>query len=409
MVVASAPATSLNRGRDVTTTVLVTAQDFSFKLSRRSVPVGTTRFVVTNAGVLPHDFAIAGRKTSLLKHGARATVIVRFHRARTYAYRSSLPGEAALGMRGVIVVGGPEPPSLPPPPPARCSDSGAGNPTQPFCKIAPAASRLTPGQTVVVLGGAYNETVVVSSSGAGGAPINFVAASGRKVSVIGTATSRAYGFYLNGRNHITIQGFDVTGTGADGILVKSSSNITIRDNHVSHAGRPVRGELATGIRLEGTNDSVVARNTVDDNTNYGIYLESGSTRNQIVGNRVFRNARVIERAAAGIGLLSSPGNTVSGNISHDNEDSGIAFLSRSDNSLDRQLRVDRAKDHRQHSVQERDGGHQRGSPLHRRDDRQQHQRRQRDRKPAHTWRHSSRIRLNLRHDDELRPRLSQCA
>ncbi|MFY9581001.1 MAG: right-handed parallel beta-helix repeat-containing protein [Gaiellaceae bacterium] len=320
----------------------MTARDFSFELSRGSVPVGATRFVVTNAGVLPHDFAIAGRKTRLLKHGARATVIVRFHRARTYAYRSSLPGEAALGMRGVIFVGGPEPGPPPPPPPPTlyvdqrnlsCSDGGAGNPKQPFCTIAPAASRLTPGQTVVVLAGAYNETVTVLTSGAGGAPINFVAVPGGKVSVTGAATDHAYGFSVNGRHHVTIQGFDVTGTSADGIVVKSSSNITIRDNHVSYAGRPVRGELATGIRLEGTNDSVVARNTVDDNTNHGIYLESASTGNQIVGNRVFRNARVVERGAAGIGLVSSPGNTVSENISHNNEDSGIAFLLGSDNSL----------------------------------------------------------------------------
>jgi parallel beta-helix repeat protein len=52
-----------------------------------------------------------------------------------------------------------------------------------------------------------------------------------------------------------------------------------------------------------------------------------------VGNRVFGNARAIQRGAAGIQLLSSPANTVSGNISYDNEDSGIGLLLGSNDTL----------------------------------------------------------------------------
>jgi parallel beta-helix repeat protein len=343
--VGSAPTAPATLGGGVITTVLVTAREFSFTLSRRSVPVGTTRFVVTNAGVLAHDFAIAGKKTRLLKPGERATIVVRFHRASHSAYRCSVPDQAALGMRGVLVVGKPEPgrSGQPSPPPPRtlyvdqrspnCSDGGSGTAAQPFCTIAPAASRLTAGQTVLVMSGTYNETVTVSRSGATSARINFVAAPGGNVSVIGAANGRSFGFYVNGHSYVTVQGFSVTGTGADGIVVRNSSNIIIRGNHVSYAGQPAEGKLATGIRLEGATDSIVAGNTVDHNTNYGIYLQSGSTRNQIVGNRVSQNARVIERAAAGIGLFSSPENTVAGNISHDNEDSGIGFLPGSNNSL----------------------------------------------------------------------------
>ena len=52
-----------------------------------------------------------------------------------------------------------------------------------------------------------------------------------------------------------------------------------------------------------------------------------------MGNRVFANARVFERAASGIRLHSSPANTISSNVSHDNEDSGIEFVTGSNNNL----------------------------------------------------------------------------
>jgi parallel beta-helix repeat protein len=340
--VGAAPSTP---GPGVVTTVLVTARDFSFTLSRGSVPVGTTRFVVTNAGVLAHDFAIAGEKTRLLGPGERATIVVRFHKASRFTYRRSDRDQAELGMRGVLVVGKSKPgrsgrPSRPRPATLyvaqrgqSCSNGGSGTAVHPFCTIAPAASRLRAGQTVLVRSGTYKETVRVSRSGTRSAPINFVAAPGGKVSVTGAGNSRSVGFYVSGRNYVTIHGFNVSRTGADGIVVRNSSNVVIRGNRVSYAGRPAEGRLATGIRLKGATDSIVAGNTVDHNTNYGIYLQNGSTRNRIVGNRVSRNARVIERAAAGIALFSSPGNTVCGNISHANEDSGIGFLRGSNNSL----------------------------------------------------------------------------
>ena len=214
-----------------------------------------------------------------------------------------------------------------------CSDGGSGTAEKPFCRIGPASARVSAGQTVRVSPGTYRETVTVSQSGAPSAPIKFLAGRGGIVSVTGFPGGGAFGFGVNGRSYVTIQGFNVRGTGADGIVVKNSTAIVIRDNHVSYAGQPAAGKLATGIRLEGVSDSVVAGNTVDHNSNYGIYLQSGSTQNLIVGNRVSRNARGIQRGAAGIQLSSSPANTVSGNISHDNEDSGIGILTGSNNTL----------------------------------------------------------------------------
>jgi parallel beta-helix repeat protein len=92
---------------------------------------------------------------------------------------------------------------------------------------------------------------------------------------------------------------------------------------VSYSGRPLSGYTKYGIRLNNVTDSIVSDNTTDHNTNAGIGLVSGSTRNSVTGNRTFNNAMGYQRAAAGIHLYSAPANTVAGNIAHHNEDSGI--------------------------------------------------------------------------------------
>ena len=229
----------------------------------------------------------------------------------------------------------------PPPPPTpstlyvakndpACTNNGAGTSTQPFCSISAAASRVSAGQTVQVAAGTYSERVSLSTSGTAAAPINFIAKLGDTVTVTGGTN----GFYTNGKAYVTIQGFTVTGTTQDAIVVsKNSSHITVRGNHVTNAGQPSSGQTARGIRVDITNDNVIDNNTVDHNTDYGIYVVGGSTRNLITGNRVFNNARGFERAASGIRIHSSAGNTISGNISHDNEDSGIEMVTGAQNNL----------------------------------------------------------------------------
>ena len=108
-----APATSVS-------TVRVTAREFSFTLSRKKVPTGTTRFVVTNLGMIGHDFFVAGQKTRVLAHRGRASLLVRFRKPGRYPYRCSVAGHAAVGMKGFLVVGkvastpGSSPPPVPP-------------------------------------------------------------------------------------------------------------------------------------------------------------------------------------------------------------------------------------------------------------------------------------------------------
>jgi glucose/arabinose dehydrogenase len=99
-------------------TIRVDARDFSFKLSRRSVPAGTTvRFVVRNRGAVPHDFVIGKKRTRILARGKSQTISVSFPKKGGVRFLCSVPGHAKLGMKGTFAVGkAPAPPPKAPPP-----------------------------------------------------------------------------------------------------------------------------------------------------------------------------------------------------------------------------------------------------------------------------------------------------
>lgn len=110
-------------GSQATVTVRVTARDFSFTLSRLSVPAGSrVRFVVRNRGLAPHDLVVAGKRTRILQRGQSQTITVRFRKAGRYQFFCSVPGHKRLGMRGRFSVGRPPAPPPPPPPPVDISD-----------------------------------------------------------------------------------------------------------------------------------------------------------------------------------------------------------------------------------------------------------------------------------------------
>jgi plastocyanin len=99
------PALAL--GRPSAAAVAVTAgkpAEPRFTLSKRTVPRGAVTFTVTNRGRLPHDFAITGKKTRRLSAGKRATLTVTFRRAGRFPFVCTVPGHAAGGMKGTLVV-----------------------------------------------------------------------------------------------------------------------------------------------------------------------------------------------------------------------------------------------------------------------------------------------------------------
>jgi len=83
----------------------VTATEFKFALSKRSVPKGTTViFKVTNKGKIEHDFKINGKKTPLIQPGTTAKLVVSFKKKGKYPYLCTVPGHAAAGMKGTFTV-----------------------------------------------------------------------------------------------------------------------------------------------------------------------------------------------------------------------------------------------------------------------------------------------------------------
>ncbi|HEX4929471.1 MAG TPA: plastocyanin/azurin family copper-binding protein [Gaiellaceae bacterium] len=88
------------------TTVTVTAgkpSELRFTLSKKTITRGVTTFKVTNRGMLSHDFKIAGKRTVLLKTGKLATLRVTL-KAGKFAYLCTVPGHAAAGMKGTLIV-----------------------------------------------------------------------------------------------------------------------------------------------------------------------------------------------------------------------------------------------------------------------------------------------------------------
>jgi plastocyanin len=87
-----------------TATVTVTALDFRFKLSKSSVPTGTTvTFNVTNKGNTAHDFDFSSLKsagTKYLQKGQKASFKVTFKKKGSYRYVCTVPRHAELGMQG---------------------------------------------------------------------------------------------------------------------------------------------------------------------------------------------------------------------------------------------------------------------------------------------------------------------
>jgi parallel beta-helix repeat protein len=206
-----------------------------------------------------------------------------------------------------------------------CSDTTG----TPFCTIAAAAKKAQPGDTVLVNAGTYPATSVnPTNSGISGSPITFTANQGVTITG-GAAGMRA--FALSGKSYITIQGFTITSTPSYGISVSGGGNVTISNNTESYAGTPVSAPAA-GIYLNNVAGGLVQDNVTHDNSAHGIYLTGSTTGVTVQGNTSYHNAYQYERNANGIDDIA-PGNSIIGNVTYANEDTGINIYTGGDNAL----------------------------------------------------------------------------
>lgn len=85
------------------TTVNVTAKDFYFVLSRKTVKAGRVTFVIRNASPAMHDFKIAGHSSKTIGKGQTTRLTVTLKPGR-YLYTCTVDSHAELGMKGYLRV-----------------------------------------------------------------------------------------------------------------------------------------------------------------------------------------------------------------------------------------------------------------------------------------------------------------
>ena len=81
--------------------VTVTLKDYSFGLSRSSVPVGSTVvFTVKNAGLAQHnvDFTSVGKRSAIIAPGAKTTLKITFKKKGSIQVVCDVPRHIELGM-----------------------------------------------------------------------------------------------------------------------------------------------------------------------------------------------------------------------------------------------------------------------------------------------------------------------
>ncbi len=210
-----------------------------------------------------------------------------------------------------------------------CSDSGAGTQDAPFCTITKGVSRLQAGTALYIGNGSYAESIKPSLSGTASAPITITSWPGRSP-VIGNGVTNAA--YISAKSYITLSNLTFTATTGDGVYVTKSDHITVTGNTVTNAGRQAQGATAPGISVRATNNSLVSDNDTNHNSDTGIYVTNTSTGNTIQNNRSSFNAQGWQRNANGVNV-TSPGNIISGNVTHDNEDTGIQLYTGANNNL----------------------------------------------------------------------------
>jgi plastocyanin len=103
-VAAAAPAAIAGdppRAGASASTIRVTADEYSYRLSSKSAPAGRVTFRLTNKGRLKHDLKIDGKKSKLIGRGGSTSLGVTLRKG-SYRYVCTVKGHAAAGMKGTF-------------------------------------------------------------------------------------------------------------------------------------------------------------------------------------------------------------------------------------------------------------------------------------------------------------------
>lgn len=146
------------------------------------------------------------------------------------------------------------------------SDANAGTIGAPFATMAKAVSLAVAGDTILVRGGTYHQSVIVNKNGNSSAYITLAAYPGETPLLDGTGLTLGGGFDIRGvilvnGNYVRVSGFtiqDVAGIGTDmGIAVFVSSHIIIDNNSTKRTA-------SAGIGSWISDNVIIRGNTIQD-------------------------------------------------------------------------------------------------------------------------------------------------
>jgi len=104
-LVAALTLSAVAGARASSTTITVKGGEFFFRLTSKTLSKpGKVTFVFKNIGHVGHDFSINGKKTPIIQPGKTARLAITFKKKGRYAYKCTVPGHAAAGMKGVFTV-----------------------------------------------------------------------------------------------------------------------------------------------------------------------------------------------------------------------------------------------------------------------------------------------------------------
>jgi hypothetical protein len=211
------------------------------------------------------------------------------------------------------------------------SDRSVGSAAHPFATIQHASYVVEPGDTVIVLNGTYTGDITLSASGNPWNPITYAAQNKWKAKLIGTGSGDGSAVIRLRGGYNTVQGFDVSGSDANGIILAyagtSASYNQAVGNYVHDLITPCDSNSGTAIETGGgDNYSGIAHNDIIGNlvvniTPYkgcpGGHAASGlyaQTPYSVVANNIVVNAGTDIQTWHAASNITIFGNTTIGGI-----------------------------------------------------------------------------------------------
>lgn len=172
------------------------------------------------------------------------------------------------------------------------SDSNPGSIEAPWRTIQYAAEQLKAGETVLVRGGVYEESITITSSGSASAGyITFQAYPGEQPIINASKINSSTIVHFTDANYIIFDGFELTGLYADSSskylaaikVTNSGSNLHILNNYIHHIANVHAKGNANGIIVYGNGIKAISDITIAGNTLHNLTLGSSESLT-VVGN-----------------------------------------------------------------------------------------------------------------------------